>query len=131
MYDSFDKINVFIKFNQGEITMGATYKIKALIKEIESESETSTLNIKISGKSGKYAIEDTEDYSKKIYNLFWSEDKTKSDVSIITKSADSFLSIKSGLDDIQKQIILACYSNNKLIELTINEKYIIENVKGL
>lgn len=128
MYDSFNKINVFIKFNQGEITMGATYKIKALIKEIESE--TSTLNIKISGKSGKYAIEDTEDYSKKIYNLFWSEDKTKSDVSIIMKSADSFLSTNV-LNDIQKQIIFACYSSNKLIELTINEKYIIENVKGL
>lgn len=128
MYDSFDRVNAFMKFNQGEITMSATYKIKALIKEIKSE--TSVLNVKISGKSGKYAIEDAEDSCNKKYNLFWQEDTTKPDVSIVTKSADSFLST-NGLNDIQKQIIFACYSSNKLIELTINEKYIIENVKGL
>lgn len=109
--------------------MSSTYKIKALIQEIKSDSNN--LQIKISGKSGKYAIDDTEDNNtKKKYNLLWLENGENSDIITVAKSADTFIST-NGLSELQIQIIFACYTNNKLIELTLDENYIVKDVKGL
>ena len=118
-----------------------SYNIQGTIKE--NSLENSTVNIKLSGKSGDYSLKK----DNKTLNLFWNNNTDNKE--IIYQDADETLRclIKEGTNDVSilkinnnnaghnyYELLLSIYSNNKLAEFTceINKQTItILSIKGL